>query len=177
MPTAPTGSKSRVKSGEFTAEDHNLKTAIFSWRRTHAVEEYGENAVQEYGACLLISDKLVDRLILCARSSKLSSVASLFKETGWRRDWAGTHAPSLLALILSHVPLPTTRSQAASSSTTPESISDNTTAPQSTKKTRAKPQCSRCKGLGLSSLGHNSMFLILSFISQLIEILILYDRI
>ena len=160
MPTAPTASKSRVKSGEFTAEDQNLKTAIFAWRRTHAVEEYGENIVQEYGACLLISDKLVDRLVLCARSSKLSTVASIFKETGWRRDWAGSHAPSLLALILSHSPLPPTRPVQpliTSSSATTESTSDTITTPQPAKKSRAKQQCSRCKGLGLSSSGHNSM--------------------
>ena len=162
MPTASTASKSRVKSGEFTAEDQKLKTAIFFWRRTHAIEEYGEIAVQEYGACLLISDRLVDRLVLCARSGKLSTVASIFKETGWRRDWAGTHAPSLLALILSHapaaplpVPQPSTGPLIASSSAT-ESTSDTVAAPQPTKKARAKQQCSRCKGLSLSSSGHNS---------------------
>jgi hypothetical protein len=82
MPTAPTVSKSRVKASEFTGEDHNLKTAILAWRQTHAIEEYGKNTVQEYGACLLISDQLVDRLVLCARSSKLHTVASIFKETG-----------------------------------------------------------------------------------------------
>ena len=168
MPTASTASKSRVKSGEFTAEDQKLKTAIFFWRRTHAIEEYGEIAVQEYGACLLISDRLVDRLVLCARSGKLSTVASIFKETGWRRDWAGNHAPSLLALILSHAPaapqppLPAPRSVQLStgpliaSSSATISTTDTVTAPQPTKKARAKQQCSRCKGLGLDSSGHNS---------------------
>ena len=180
MPTAPTVSKSRVKSGEFTAEDHILKTAIFAWRRTHAIEEYGENTIQEYGACLLISDRLVDRLVLCARSSKLSTVASIFKETGWRRDWAGTHAHSLLALILSHAPLPTP--QSVQPSTVPlttsisatESTSNTITTPQPVKKMRAKQQCSRCKGLGLDSSGHNSMCFILSFLSQPFDI---YGRI
>lgn len=183
MPTASTASKSRVRSGEFTAEDHNLKTVIFAWRRTHAIEEYGENAVQEYGACLLISDRLVDRLVLCARSSKLLTVASIFKETGWRRDWAGTHAVSLLALIHSHTPLSAPRSVRALTATTgpltasssvTESTSDIVTAPQPAKKTRAKQQCSRCKGLGLNSSGHNSMCFILIFVSQAFEI---YDRV
>jgi hypothetical protein len=176
MPT-PTASKSRVKSGEFTAEDHKLKNAIFVWRRAHAIEEYGENTVQEYGACLLISDQLVNRLVLCARSSKLSTVASIFKETGWRRDWAGTHASSLLALILSHAPLPATRSVpplTASSSATAGSSSDNITTPLPAKKSRAKQECSRCKRLGLSSSGHISMCFILFFCAQPFEV---YDRV
>jgi hypothetical protein len=184
MPTASTAGKSRVKSGEFTAEDHKLKTAILAWRRTHAIEEYGEIAIQEYGACLLISDRLVDRLVLCARSSKLSTVASIFKETGWRRDWAGNHAPSLLALILSHAPaapqppgppLPAPRSVQLStgpliaSSSATESTADTATvtAPPPTKKARAKQQCSRCKGLGLDSSGHNSKRSILYFITTI----------
>jgi hypothetical protein len=183
MPTAHTASKSRVKAGDFTAEDHKLKTAIFAWRQTHAVEEYGENAVQEYGASLLISDRLVDRLVLCARSSKLHTVASIFRETGWRKDWAGTHAPSLLALILSYTPQPLPpgppRSVPPSSSNGPltasssatESAPDITTAPQPAKMARAKQQCSRCKGLGLDSSGHISMYFILSRISNISNIL------
>ena len=178
MPTASTAGKSRVKSGEFTAEDYKLKAAIFAWRRTHAIEEYGEIAIQEYGPCLLISDRLVDRLVLCARSSKLSTVASIFKETGWRRDWAGNHAPSLLALILSHAPAPLQPPVPAprsiqpstgpliSSSSATESTANTVTAPQPTKKARAKQQCSRCKGLGLDSSGHNSKCSILYFVSQ-----------
>ena len=169
MPTATTAGKSRVKPGEFTAEDHNLKTAIFAWRQIHAIEEYGEIAVQEYGACLLISDRLVDHLVLCARSSKLSTVASIFKETGWRRDWGGTHAPSLLALILSHIPLParpsTVTSPSPNSSATAESTSNTITPSQPAKKARAEQQCSRCKGLNLDSSGHNSMCFFLSFLS------------
>ena len=176
MPTASTAGKSRVKSGEFTAEDHILKTVIFAWRWTHAIEEY---AVQEYGACLLISDRLIDRLVLCAWSSKLHTVASIFKETGWRRDWAATHAPSLLALICSHTPTPqsvrpstvTTDPLTASSSATESTpASDTITTPQPTKKACAKQQCSWCKGLGLNSSGHNSMCFILYFVSQPFEI-------
>ena len=170
MSTLPTTGKSRVKSGEFTAEDHKLRTAIFSWRQAHAIEEYGENAVQEYGTCLLISDRLVDRLVLCARSGKLSTVASIFKETGWRKDWAGTHAPSLLAVIISHAPLPASSSEsAATASVMPTEVSASTsdaiTTPQPAKKARVKQQCSRCKGLSLNSSGHISMYFILSFVS------------
>lgn len=166
MPTASTASKSRVKSGEFTAEDEKLKTAIFTWRRTHAIEEYGVNTIQEYGACLLISDRLVDRLVLCARSSKLTTVGSIFKETGWRRDWAGTHAPSLLALILSHAPTKSTSDAVTAPQTQSTTVTTPQTQIQSIKKARAKQQCSRCKALGLESSGHNSMFFILYFVSQ-----------
>ena len=127
----------------------------------------------QYGAKLLISNKLIDHLVLCAQAHKLHIVASIFKETGWRKDWASNHVPSLLELIHSHIPLPPPKSvppppPAPPSTTNTPTATDNLRAkplvtsimPQPTKKTHVKQSCSWCKALGLESLGHDSTSII-----------------
>ncbi|RDB20670.1 ATP-dependent DNA helicase RecQ [Hypsizygus marmoreus] len=127
--------KSNIKPFEMTPADHNLKTALFDWRRQHAVAKFGQVVVRRLGAKMLISDKIVERLVICAHAQKLPTVNDIVKETGWKRDWADELGESLLAVIHSYFPPPA----AASSSSAPgvEQVMK-----------RKPPKCSKCKAEG-----------------------------
>jgi len=81
--------KSCAKTFKMTATSNNLKTAILDWWHRHATEKFGNIVVCQLGAKLLISNEIVECLIVCVHSQTwLSTIEHLITETKWRRDWA-----------------------------------------------------------------------------------------
>ena len=140
--------KSRTKPFEMTATSNNLKTAIFDWRRRHAIEKFGNLVVRRLGAKLLISDEIVERLIACAHShSRLSTIEHLITETKWRRDWAEELGESLLEIVHSHFPSPQLAIATSTSDMTP--LADVVQLPdQNVNNSKRKSRCSKCKAEG-----------------------------
>ncbi|KAG6908159.1 hypothetical protein DXG01_005920 [Tephrocybe rancida] len=141
-----------VKTGDMTTAEQNLKTALFNWRKTTATAQLGPLAVRQYGAKPFISDQIVDRLVLCARAHKLPTVSCISKEAEWRKDWATTHGTSLLSLVLSHFPPPTTTQS-------PAQPTDATPATGDTVPKKRTMGCSRCKEAGVEFTGHITFYL------------------
>ena len=135
-----------------TATSNNLKTAIFDWRRRHAIEKFGNLVVRRLGAKLLISDEIVEHLIACAHSqTRLSTIEHLITETKWRRDWAEEFGESLLKIIHSHFP----HLAIATSTSDMTPVADVAQPPvQDGNNGKRKSRCSKCK-----SEGHISMFI------------------
>jgi hypothetical protein len=68
--------------------------------------KFGDVIVQTYGSQLLISDGMLDRLVLGAQCHKVQDVAQIVKETNWKADWAHEFGPSLLLVLFAYFPLP-----------------------------------------------------------------------
>lgn len=121
---------------------HNLKTALFDWRDENALVKFNPSVVATLGSCLLLSDEIILRIIDCAQAFKLTTIADLIKETGWREDWAEDLGGSLLSVVHKYwpIPQPLTISEAGSS------------------KKRGTITCSACGGRG-----HNSKSIFFKF--------------
>jgi hypothetical protein len=96
--------KSVVKPMLETQARHELKTAIINWRAENATKKFGKILIRTYGAKLFLPDEYVDRIVICVQVGKISDIAQLIRETGWRSDWAEEYGGSLLTVIQHLVP-------------------------------------------------------------------------
>lgn len=123
--------------------DYNLKTALFDWRDENALVKFNPSVIDTLGSGLLLSDEIILRIIDCAQAFKLTTIADLIKETGWREDWAEELGGSLLSVVHKYRPLPQ-----------PPEVSE-----AGSSKKRSIITCSACGGRG-----HNSKFITFKFV-------------
>lgn len=130
-----------VKLNERTAADVKLIDALEDWCEATTKTRYGEAALLDFGPSLIMSTRVLDRIIDCVHHNKISSVQDLAHETRW--DEVGRYGSEILAVIQAIYPLPPLADN-------PEPQSSQ--GPPSAKKIR----CGSC-----GQLGHNGMKFIL----------------
>lgn len=85
--------------------DIALQNSLEDWREKTAIQMYGAANFREYGAGLIMSNTVLDRIVLCGHSKKLKTGADLSQETRW--TLATKYAEEILALVHRHtVPTP-----------------------------------------------------------------------
>ena len=137
--TKPRGpQKSTIKNFTMTSVNRELKTALFEWRARAAPLKFPHALVHDFGAKILLSNDIIDCIVMCAQAGKLSSTADLSKETKWKKELVSEFGESLLAIVRIHHPIdppPKTPTEAV----------------PSTRKTAGLVKCSAC-----GNTGHNS---------------------
>ena len=123
-----------VKVEERTAADVKLVDALEDWREETTRTCYGEAALLDFGPSLIMSTKILDRIVDSVHHNKISSVQDLARETRW--DEVSRYGYELLALIQTVYPARTNNSETRSS----------------TGSTARKMRCGSC-----GQLGHNGM--------------------
>ena len=139
---------SRIKPVELGSRHHDLRMALLDWRMKTAVEKHNKMVVKRYGSQIIMSEAILDRLILCAHAQKITTAACIKRETQWRADYAKEYGSAVVAILHEHFPL------------APPSIPLTSTAASATSSTTAEPvpkpkrvtTCSACGGKG-----HNRM--------------------
>lgn len=142
--------KSYIKKFEMDPSHRDLRTALVNWREETALRLLKPVLLQTYGAKVFMSDEIIDRLVVCAPTHKLTSPLDIVKETGWRKDWAEKHGDALISTIHTHFPLPVAL-PAAPLSDLP--LNSSVAGPTTTRKRRTV-RCSKC-----NEEGHNSKYI------------------
>ncbi|KAJ3560542.1 hypothetical protein NP233_g10773 [Leucocoprinus birnbaumii] len=88
-----------------TQEFKDLQRAIFSWCQDNAPKKLSPYMIASIRAQSFLSEPMINRIIKCAYARKLTGVDQLIKETNWHCDWAQELGPSLIDLLLKHLPL------------------------------------------------------------------------
>ncbi|KAJ8456240.1 hypothetical protein ONZ45_g18795 [Pleurotus djamor] len=78
-----------MKLSEMPKPSKALYDALLQWRKRHAIEVLGENAVYQYGARFFMPDRLVKQVVACAAAGNLRSVADMDREELQWYDWGG----------------------------------------------------------------------------------------
>jgi len=141
-----------------TNSDRELKAALFEWRARTAPLKFPPALVHNFGAKILLSNDIINRIVACAQAGKLSSTADLSKETKWKKELVSEFGESLLAIVRIHRPIEP-----------PPEIS--TEVGLSTRKTAGPVKCSAC-----GNTGHNSRSIVTSELSLKSDISISYIR-
>ncbi|KAF4566198.1 hypothetical protein EYR36_011613 [Pleurotus pulmonarius] len=102
----PQPSRSRIDpKTPMNVNDIALRNSLEDWREKTAIQMYGAANFREYGAGLIMSNTVLDRIVLCGHSKKLKTGADLSQETRW--TLATKYANEILALVHRHtVPTP-----------------------------------------------------------------------
>lgn len=133
----PPRTMSRMTIAKYTpTEAHcKLRTALEEWREGAARAKFGELMVRQWGSQFLISDTILDRIVDCAGSFKLSNMDILRIETRWVPSHLTEFGQIILDLVAKHFPPP----------------------PLLTTTSKATGSGNKCGACGQT--GHNSMFL------------------
>ncbi|KIL55217.1 hypothetical protein M378DRAFT_42169, partial [Amanita muscaria Koide BX008] len=84
--------------------DTGLLRALENWRCNETEKTYGKHYLRNLGPGLVMGTAVRDRIVECARFSKIRTIADLEKETKW--DSASEHGAAIIAIITEHYPLP-----------------------------------------------------------------------
>ena len=113
-----------------TPLDMKLTDVLENWREQTTKIHYGEAALLDFGPSLIMTVKILDRIVDCVHHNKISSVQDLARETRW--DEINRYGAEVLALIQSiHPPLNSTNQSS-----------------ETTASTGRKARCSSCGQLG-----------------------------
>lgn len=145
----PTRIASRLKSTEATDTTRNLRTALLAWREQAAIEKHGKMVVRQFGSIILMSDRILDRLVACAEARKISTIGCIRRETQWRVDLTEKYGTAIIAVLHAHFPLSDPPSMVGTSAS-PDTGHDNVghgavaVAAKKLRKPRTKGRCSAC---------------------------------
>ena len=144
-PRCRAAGKSRLKP--FKMDDHGrlLKDELFKWRKEKALAKFGMCYFNTVGANILISDEVIDRIVVCSHWRKITTIDDVKRETGWcnQPSWVSELGDSLMEVITKHSPPAPSKS--------------------ATRKKRVDPTCTACK-----QPGHMSKLSFFQFILLLI---------
>lgn len=158
--TRPTRSgPSRIKAFESTDHHRNLRTALIAWREQAALQKHGKMVIRRYGSQILMSERILDRLVLCAQAHKISTVGCIKREIQWKANLADTYGAAIVSLLHEHFPLPSTSSVTRLPPTKASNGETNTTGSvvEDSNKVPTKRTCSAC-----GQQGHIRTYLVLS---------------
>ena len=102
LPAAPSRSKLRDHISDNC--DMALKKALHRFRTETAVQKYGQAYFTDYGAGIVMSQRILQCVVDCAHANKINSKDDLLKETCW--VGAEQHGDAVLQLIATHRPPP-----------------------------------------------------------------------
>ncbi|KAE9405873.1 hypothetical protein BT96DRAFT_811713, partial [Gymnopus androsaceus JB14] len=131
----PSRTMSRMTIPKYTPMEahHKLRAALEDWRAGAARVKFGNLMVRQWGSQFLISDTILDRIIDCAGSFKLTNMDILRIETRWVPAHLAEFGQKILDLVAEHFPPPPTP-------------------PTTSKATGSGNKCRAC-----GETGHNSM--------------------
>lgn len=96
MNARPTrSSASHIKLIEPTPTTRDLRAALVEWRKQAAVEKLGKMVFQQFGPIVLLSDRILDRLVACAQARKISTPQCIRRETHWKPDLVAAYGPAI----------------------------------------------------------------------------------
>ncbi|KIL58124.1 hypothetical protein M378DRAFT_41285, partial [Amanita muscaria Koide BX008] len=99
--------KSYIPEYTKTETDVALCSDIEAWRCEETKKKYGRIHLRNLGPGLVMGESVRDRIVACAHSSKIQTVADLEKETKW--DGSTQFGKAIIAIILKHYPPSPTR--------------------------------------------------------------------
>lgn len=104
----PTGTcKSKLKLSIAPPDNTSeLRGLLLAWRDKATLEAYGESMTTYCGSQLLMSDRIVQRLIDCAAAHKIKTHQDITRETGWAVERAQLHGERIILCLISVFPLP-----------------------------------------------------------------------
>jgi len=137
----------RKSTLKVTEDVVTFRRALYAWRLETAEAKYGAHIVAIYGSHMIMSDAMIDRVIACAKASKLPTVQHLVKETGWREDLANKYGESLLTVVRQRCDKKT-----ATANSNGENVNPVTREVPSTSAATRVMHCSKC-----GKPGHNRM--------------------
>lgn len=125
--TRPTRSgPSRIKAFDSGDCHRNLRSALLAWREQAALQKHGKMVVRRYGSQIIMSERILDRLIMCAQAHKITTVACIKRETQWKANLADAYGAAIIALLHEHFPLVSTTSSVTLPSSMKASNSETT---------------------------------------------------
>lgn len=136
----------KVDPFEMSAQEEELRRALFRWRDEVAKTQYLE--YEQYGGDILLHHLVIDRIVGLAHEKKIRTVEELRTQTGW--CFAPRYGAVVLEIIHKHCP-PVTVSALFTNAPLSRSTGVNSGSAQtaaSGKRTRASPTCSVCGQLG-----------------------------
>jgi hypothetical protein len=91
---------------EHTANETDIAFSrdLDGWRCNEMEKTYGKHHLRTFGPGFIMGTTVRDRIVQCARFSKIRTIADLEKETKW--DGVNEYADTILAMIAKHYPIP-----------------------------------------------------------------------
>ena len=146
MVTKPPAAPSRSRIKEYTAhcQDMELQDALHTFRKETGIMKFSLPYFTSHGASIVMSQRVLQRIVDCAHTGKIRTKDDLSRET----RWGGTeeHSDIILNLISTHHPPPPSAAAPAPSTNTLVDINTNQTATPVSHSVRilAKRQCKAC---------------------------------
>ncbi|KAG2029679.1 hypothetical protein BDR03DRAFT_1018079 [Suillus americanus] len=95
--------KYKIKPYEMTDAKRRLQQELIKWRDSKIIKE-DLDADDFFGPQMIMSNKILNRIVDLAHYHKILSTASLFEQTSW--CYSSEYGQSILDIILTCIPLP-----------------------------------------------------------------------
>ncbi|KAG2114391.1 hypothetical protein DEU56DRAFT_933873 [Suillus clintonianus] len=95
--------KYKIKPYEMTDAERRLQQELIKWRDSKIIEE-DLDADDFFGPQMIMSNKILNRIVDLAHYHKILSTTSLFEQTSW--CYSSEYGQSVLDIILTCIPLP-----------------------------------------------------------------------
>ncbi|KAF5338863.1 hypothetical protein D9758_015559 [Tetrapyrgos nigripes] len=105
--------KIRVSKYEPNEAHATLRSALEEWRLQVVPQALG-SLFSQWGTQLFLSNQMLDRIVDCAASKKLTSLSALRIEIQWRAEYLREYGQKILDIVEKHFPstvVPATKSQ------------------------------------------------------------------
>lgn len=135
---------SHIKPSEPTNTMRDLRIALVAWREQAAIEKLGKMVVRQFGSIVLLSNKMLDRLVVCAQARKISTPQCIRRETQWKPDLVEAYGPAIILILHAHFPLIDVSINAAISATSKGQELSTVATSKKARKPRTKGKCSAC---------------------------------
>ncbi|KAJ8072094.1 hypothetical protein PM082_015652 [Marasmius tenuissimus] len=99
-------SRMTVDKYEPTQKHHGLRRALQDWRKQTALASLGNLVYRTWGPQFFMADSILDRIVDCSSSRKLTSVEVLRVETCWTPTALMKHGQEILNIVLEYFPPP-----------------------------------------------------------------------
>ena len=78
-----TGQSQIAKHDRTEAGDRCLQGDLLHWHEENALKKFRACLLRDFGANLLMSDEVIDYIVLCTNGNKISTINNVMRETGW----------------------------------------------------------------------------------------------
>ncbi|KIJ09295.1 hypothetical protein PAXINDRAFT_17613 [Paxillus involutus ATCC 200175] len=155
-PKSKRAQRLKLAGYKMEASHCSLKEDLISWRQQQLISSGMDDDF--YGPHLILTDKIIIRIIELSHHSKLPDVSALKAQTNW--IFASEYGAAILAIVNRHFPQPSLNPvppamRASTSLLANSSLSIGAPDVSVTKKLRKPTRCSKCH-----AVGHNGRFLI-----------------
>lgn len=101
----PSPRRSIIPTMNTRSSQHSLvEDVIYKWRYTQAVKHFGAGVVRCLGPQLLMSQDVLDRILVCWTRGKITDLSHFYRETLWSTEWVKFYGQSLIDILFAHPP-------------------------------------------------------------------------